>query len=246
MQNNHNQLYSRGQSSHLKTHETSNQLSTISTSTLGGCHPPRASIPFALIPEVTGTSCDTPNVFQPLFLALTLQCSPMSEGLVIYRVTSWWRRMLARRVGETLRGHPRGKWPCKAPPPYLLFEVVYYEQLSATQQTCSPRIVPFSPGPSASTYDSSNYWVSQFVKIETVKQIWSVSSHLSFTCLKDTPGRTSFPSRCTVLSLPARWLLLARLWLLWNKYIGSQRTDDASSSPSDSVWSYPCPFQLWH
>lgn len=91
MQNNHNRLYSRGQSGHLKTNDKQIQpkgfmLKLCRIFTLSGYRPLRASIPFVLIPEVT--SCDTPNVCQPLFLALTLQCSPMSEGLDIYRVTS--------------------------------------------------------------------------------------------------------------------------------------------------------------
>lgn len=62
-----------------------------------------------LIFEVT--SCDTPTVFHPLFLPLSLPGSLMSKGLVIYRVTSWWRGMLA--IGkETLRGQPIRKHSC--------------------------------------------------------------------------------------------------------------------------------------
>lgn len=49
------------------------------------------------------TSCDTSTVTHPLFLPLSQPGCPMSEGLVIYRVTSWWRGMQAMGK-ETLKG----------------------------------------------------------------------------------------------------------------------------------------------
>lgn len=71
------------------------------------------------------SSCDTSTVSHPLFLPLSQPGCLMSEGLVIYRVTSRWRGMQAMGK-ETLRGHSSGKrsdvpyshlatfWECKS------------------------------------------------------------------------------------------------------------------------------------
>lgn len=66
-----------------------------------GTFPPCVPSDSSLISKVT--SCDTSTVTHPLLLPLSQPGCPMSEGLVIYRVTSRWRGMQA--VGkETLRG----------------------------------------------------------------------------------------------------------------------------------------------
>lgn len=88
------------------------------------------SIPFLPVPSNSFliskvTSCDTSTtVSHPLFLPLSQPGCLMSEGLVIYRVTSRWRGMQAMGK-ETLRGHSNRKrsdvpyshlatfWECK-------------------------------------------------------------------------------------------------------------------------------------
>lgn len=62
-----------------------------------------------------------------------------------------------KKGGRDTQRTPSWKIASQSPSPYLLFEVVYYEQLSATQQTCFLSIVVFDWGPSALTYDSSHF-----------------------------------------------------------------------------------------
>lgn len=57
-----------------------------------------------------------------------------------------------KKGGRDTQRTPAWKIALQSPCPYLLFEVVNYEQLNATHQTSSPSIV-FDWGPSALLYD---------------------------------------------------------------------------------------------
>lgn len=77
-------------------------------------------------------SCDTPTVSHPLFLPLSQPGCLMSEGLVIYRVTSWWREMQAMGK-ETLRGQPSRKHRCPLQP----FSYFLGMQMRGDSLTCA-------------------------------------------------------------------------------------------------------------